>query len=111
MSETTQPGLFVHHVFFWLKNPDSETDKQKLIEGLKTLVDIPGYITAHIGFPANTNRPVIDRSYAVSWLILFNNGEEEATYQNHPVHLKFVEEYSHLWERVVVYDSEGPALS
>ena len=66
MSETTQPGLFVHHVFFWLKNPDSETDKQKLIEGLKTLVDIPGYITAHIGFPANTNRPVIDRSYAVS---------------------------------------------
>src|SRR5690606_21469611 len=25
-----------HHVFFWLKNPDSKEDLNKLIEGLKT---------------------------------------------------------------------------
>lgn len=111
MSTSLPTGLFVHHVFFWLKNPDSESDKAKLLEGLNTLIDIPGYLTAHIGFPADTHREVIDRSYAVSWLLLFHNGEEEATYQTHPIHVKFVEEYAHLWERVVVYDSEGPKIA
>jgi len=31
--------------------------------------------------------------------------EEEEVYQKHPIHLKFVEDYSHLWEKVIVYDS------
>ncbi|MCA1758894.1 MAG: Dabb family protein [Bacteroidales bacterium] len=26
-------------------------------------------------------------------------------YQVHPLHVKFVEENSHLWDKVVVYDS------
>ena len=100
-------NLFVHHVYFWLKNPDSAADKAKLIEGLETLVKIKGIRTAHIGSPASTNRSVIDRSYAVSWLLIFDNLEDEEVYQKHPDHLKFVENYSHLWEKVIVYDSEG----
>jgi hypothetical protein len=83
-------NLFVHHVYFWLKNPDSADDKAKLIEGLETLVKISGIRTAHIGTPAATNRSVIDRSYAVSWLLIFNNLEDEEAYQKHPDHLKFV---------------------
>ena len=27
-----QSGQIIHHVFFWLNNPDSESDKQQLIE-------------------------------------------------------------------------------
>ena len=30
----------VHHVFFWLKNPDSREDLAKLIAGLRTLAGI-----------------------------------------------------------------------
>lgn len=106
-SAPKKKNLFVHHVYFWLKNPDSAADKAKLIEGLETLVKIPKIRTAHIGTPAATNRSVIDRSYAVSWLLIFDNMEDEEAYQKHPDHLKFVENYSHLWEKVIVYDSEG----
>jgi hypothetical protein len=30
----------MHHVFFWLKNPDSTEDLEKLIEGIQTLSKI-----------------------------------------------------------------------
>lgn len=99
--------LFVHHVYFWLKNPGSESDRNKLIEGLQALARVKPIRMAHIGTPAATNRSVIDRSYAVSWLLFFDNLEDEEIYQKHPEHLKFVEQYSHLWEKVIVYDSVG----
>lgn len=104
----TAKELFVHHVYFWLKNPNSETDREKLIEGLNKLSKVPTIRMHHIGLPASTNRSVIERSYAVSWLCFFDNLEEEEIYQKHPIHLKFVEDYSHLWEKVIVYDSVGP---
>lgn len=100
--------LFVHHVYFWLKNPSSEADKTKLLEGLNKLAKVPTIRMVHIGTPASTNRSVIERGYAVSWLCFFDNLEEEEIYQKHPIHLKFVEDYSHLWEKVIVYDSVGP---
>ena len=99
--------VFVHHVYFWLKNPGSEADKNKLIEGLQTLLKISTVRMAHIGTPAATSRGVIDSSYAVSWLLFFDNLEDEEIYQKHPDHLKFVENYAHLWEKVIVYDSVG----
>jgi hypothetical protein len=97
--------VFVHHVYFWLKNPASEADRKKLIEGLTALAKVPTIRMHNIGLPATTNRSVIERSYAVSWLCFFDNLEEEEIYQKHPIHLKFVEDYSHLWEKVIVYDS------
>jgi len=36
MANNTNATQLVHHVFFWLKNPDSEKDRKQLIEGLKT---------------------------------------------------------------------------
>lgn len=100
--------LFVHHVYFWLKNPASEADKAKLLEGLEKLAKVPTIRMVHIGSPASTNRSVIERGYAISWLCFFDNLEEEEIYQKHPIHLKFVEDYSHLWEKVIVYDAVGP---
>lgn len=102
MSATTP---FVHHVYFWLKNADSAEDKQALIEGLKKLTAVTTIDECHIGVPAATNRPVIDSSYAVSWCVLFKTAEDQDSYQVDPLHLKFVEECSPLWSRVVVYDS------
>ena len=96
---------FIHHVFFWLKNPESQEDKQKLIAGLQKLTKAKTIESAHIGVPANTNRDVIERSYQVSWLLVFKNDADQADYQTDPIHLKFIEECSMLWEKVVVYDS------
>lgn len=96
---------FIHHVFFWLKNPDSQEDKQKLIAGLQKLTKAKTIESAHIGVPAATNREVIERSYQVSWLLVFKNDADQEVYQSDPIHLKFIEECSMLWEKVVVYDS------
>lgn len=98
--------MFVHHVFFWLKNPANEEEKAKLIEGLEKLSKVPTIRSYQIGVPASTNRSVIERSYSISWLCFFDNLEAEEIYQKHPIHLKFVEECASLWEKVVVYDAE-----
>jgi hypothetical protein len=96
----------VHHVFFWLKNPNSKEDRNKLIEGLKTLMKIEQLRLGKIGLPAATEkRPVMDDSYSVSWLNFFDDINGQNQYQEHPIHLKFVEECKHLWEKVLVYDS------
>ncbi len=97
--------MFIHHVFFTLKNPDSAVDKAALIKGLTTMRAIETFKMIHIGEPASTNRDVIDRSYSVSWLLVFDNLADQEVYQVHPLHKKFVEKCSHLWAKVVVYDS------
>ncbi len=98
-------NLFVHHVYFWLKNPDSKEDRDKLVDGLRKLSKASTIKDFHIGQPASTNREVIDRSYSVSWLLFFDNQKDQDIYQTDPIHLKFVEECSGLWKKVVVYDS------
>ena len=97
-----EKNIFVHHVYFWLKDP---ADKHKLIEGLQKLSKAPTIKWFHIGQPAGTNRDVIERSYSISWLLIFNNAQDQDSYQSDPIHLKFVEECAHLWSKVVVYDS------
>ncbi|WP_447642692.1 MULTISPECIES: Dabb family protein [Chitinophagaceae] len=100
---TQQP--IIHHVFFWLKNNSSESDKQELITGLKTLDTIPQVKKLLIGTPAATgNRDVVDSTFHVSELIYFDSVEDQDAYQIHPAHLAFVAQYGHLWEKVVVYD-------
>ena len=45
-------NIFVHHVYFWLKNPDSKADKAKLVEGLQKLSKVRTIKMFHIGQPA-----------------------------------------------------------
>ena len=97
--------MFIHHVYFWLKNGDSESDKTKLIEGLRKLSNVTTIKKFYIGVPAATNREVIERSYSVSWLLFFDNPADQDSYQGDPIHLNFVAECSMLWKKVVVYDS------
>jgi hypothetical protein len=60
----------------------------------------------HIGVPASTEqRPVVDSSYSASELMFFDDVAGQEAYQVHPIHKKFVEQCSHLWEKVIVYDS------
>ena len=102
---TNYPRL-VHHVFFWLKNPDSKEDLAKLLAGLRTLAGIETVRGTHFGVPASTEkRDVVDNSYSASEILIFDDTAEQKVYQDHPIHKQFVADCSHLWERVVVYDA------
>lgn len=104
-NQKTRYNPFIHQVYFYLKNTNSLEDRDKLVEGLEKLSKVSTIQQHYIGFPASTNRPVIEKGYAVSWTCMFNNMEDEEQYQQDPIHLKFIEEYGHLWEKVIVYDA------
>lgn len=96
----------LHHVFFWLNNPNSEADKKQLIEGLKRLKGIPTIKEIHIGTLASTEkREVVDTSWDVSELMFFDDEAGQKVYQDHPIHQEFVKNNAHLWKKVIVYDS------
>ncbi|MCX8490828.1 MAG: Dabb family protein [Cyclobacteriaceae bacterium] len=98
--------VLVHHVFFWLKKPGNKEDLAKLIEGVSSLKKIESLRMVKIGLAAGTiKRDVIDDSYSLSLLTTFDDVKGHDTYQDHPIHTKFVETYSPLWNKVVVYDS------
>ncbi len=98
-------GMFIHHVYFWLKNSGNKEDKGQLVEGLKKLSKVKTIKNFYIGQPAATRREVIDSSYDVSWLLFFENAADQDSYQTDPIHLKFIEECASLWNKVTVYDS------
>jgi|SRR4051812_13662178 hypothetical protein len=105
-AEPIQKKQLVHHVFFWLKNPDSVADRDKLVEGVKTLAKIETIRKLHVGVLASTEkRDVVDTSWAVSELMFFDDLDGQAVYQSHPLHQAFIKNYSHLWSKVVVYDA------
>lgn len=98
--------MVVHHVFFWLRNPSSKEDLTKLLAGLQTLKGIETVRAIHIGVPAETeDRSVVDSSYSASELLHFDDLEGQKIYQDHPVHQQFIKDCSHLWAKVIVYDS------
>ena len=96
----------VHHVFFWLKNPNSAEDLAALLAGIRTLGQIETVRAIHVGVPASTEkRDVVDNSYSASEILFFDDVAGQNAYQVHPLHQKFIETCSHLWARVVVYDA------
>ena len=97
---------FCHHVYFWLNDPDSPADREAFEEGIAGLLLIPEIKAYHLGVPAETGyRDVVDGTYTYSYLVFFDDAEGHDIYQDHPIHRKFVDEYHHLWSKVVVYDS------
>ena len=96
----------IHHVLFWLKNPSSKADRDKLVAGVKSLGKIKVVKEIHVGVVASTEkRDVVDNSWGVSELLFFSSTADQKAYQDDPIHTKFVEEHSALWDKVIVYDA------
>lgn len=101
----TNSAQVVHHVFFWLKKPGSVADRDQLITGLRGLAKIPVIRNLQIGLPASTEqRDVVDSSFDVSELMVFDSVVDQKVYQDHPIHQDFIAKYGHLWGKVIVYD-------
>ena len=99
---------FTHVVYFYLNNPDNPEDRSAFENSLKKFLDNSLYAkTKFIGIPAETPRDVVDNSYTYSLIQTFPSKEIHNKYQEEPAHLVFIEESSHLWKKVQVYDSVG----
>jgi hypothetical protein len=74
---------------------------------LETLRKIETVRKLYIGVPASTEkRDVVDNSYHASELMFFDDLAGQKVYQDHPIHKKFVDDCSNLWEKVIVYDAK-----
>ncbi len=98
-------GKFVHHVFFWFKNPDNAEHHKKFLEEIAKMKAIGTILYSHIGKPAGTPREVVDNTWTYDWLVTFKSQADWKIYNDHPIHSKFVEEAGHIWSKVQVYDT------
>jgi hypothetical protein len=105
ISSSEEEKLFIHHVFFWLNNPENKEDRVKFESALSRLGSIETITMLHIGKPADTNREVIDNTYTYSFLAGFKNKKDHDIYQAHPIHDEFRNNYGDMWKKVLVYDS------
>ncbi len=98
----------IHNVYFWVKNDVSESGKKKFEQGIKDFVSTVKEIhKVEIGVPAPTeDRDVVDHSFDYAMFVWFKNIDDHNVYQKHPAHKKFIDDYSQLWEKVKVYDSD-----
>jgi hypothetical protein len=97
--------MLVHHVLFWLKNPEDSTIKNTFKQGLETLRGIESIRQVYIGTPGPPDRPVIDRSYTFSLLLVFDDMAGHDVYQGHPLHKAFLEKHREDWSKVQIYDA------
>ena len=97
---------FIHTVFFWMKEEVTEEQKADFVKnGMGKLKECPQLYRVFYGPPAGTPREVVDNSYDFAWICHFKSAADQDAYQTEPIHLKFVEDYNHLWEKVQVYDN------
>ena len=102
----TLRDMFVHSVYFWLRDDLTVEEKEEFLRGVHSLGAIETIESIHIGKPADTHRPVIDRSYSVGLTVILKDLAAHDAYQVHPLHKAFVEQFHHCWERVLIYDHE-----
>jgi len=99
--------MFMHSVYFWLKADLTAQQRDQFWAGVKSLGDIPGLRFFFTGRPAETDRPVVDRSYSCALIVGFDDLPAHDFYQAHPIHDRF-REIAHLWDRVQIYDATEP---
>ncbi|MDA8686312.1 Dabb family protein [Robiginitalea sp.] len=99
---------FAHVVYFWLHNPDNASDRQAFEAALTKFLNTSQFAkTKYIGTPPAATRDVVDGSFTYNMVVTFESAEAQAEYQIEQPHLDFIAEASHLWKRVLVYDSMG----
>jgi len=97
---------FAHTVYFWLVNPDNQEDRTAFETSLKKFLDHSAFAkTNFIGTPPRASRDVVDGSFTYSLIVTFESADAQQKYQDEAPHKLFIEESSHLWTKVIVYDS------
>jgi hypothetical protein len=107
MKSTTENENFVHVVLFWLKNPTNFNDRKEFEQHVNTFLATTKFAkNKHFGVPAQTQRPVVESSYTYCLKVTFDDLANHDNYQTEIPHKLFIAEAAHLWEKVLIIDSE-----
>ncbi len=97
--------MFIHSVYFWLKPDITPSEKALFVERAQALTRISTVKQGWLGKPADTDRPIIDRTYSYGLVLIFDDLPGHDFYQVDPIHDAFRELHS-LWTAVKIYDFE-----
>jgi Stress responsive A/B Barrel Domain len=106
-SKVASGPMIGHMVFFKLKERTPEA-KAKLVAACDKYLEehdgVAYYSAGVIG--DDFKREVNDRDWDVALHLVFKDKAAHDKYQDHPMHLKFIEENKATWDKVRVFDSE-----
>jgi len=98
--------MLVHSVYFYFKPEATEEQKancRKMAEGLGRIETVKSiYVGAPAPVPA---RDVLVKDFDLCLTEVFESVEGHDVYQEHPIHLEFVEANKSFWAKVQIYDS------
>jgi hypothetical protein len=97
--------MFVHSVYFWLRDDLSPSATKTFVEGIRSLCTIETVQQGFVGVPASTNREIIDQSYSYALVVSFADEAGHDAYQVHPVHDTFRERCGGSWKKIIIYDA------
>ena len=99
--------MFVHAVYFWLRDDLTAAERLAFVEGARSLQKIDTVQHGYFGEPATTDRAVIERTYSHALILVFADKRAHDAYQTHPVHDRFRDTCSTLWRKVLIYDTDA----
>jgi|UniRef100_UPI0037840582 hypothetical protein len=104
--KTTPKGKVEHIVLVWLKRPGNAADRATLIACAKRFqAEIKEIQHLSVGPAVPSERPIVDDSFDVGFVMRFASKADMDAYERHPVHQKAVKEtLMPLAKKVQVYD-------
>jgi hypothetical protein len=98
-------SLFVHSVYFWLKDSVTAEQHNEFIVLLRGLEQIKSVEALEIGQPAGTPRDVVDNSYDVALLVYFEDRAGHDKYQTDPIHTAAIDGFEDWIDKIKIYDA------
>ena len=96
---------FRHVVVTWLKDHGNKDQQAKLISAGRELRSIPGVVSIEMGRCVPSERPIVDSTYDVAFIMTFKDEASMKQYVAHPKHQEVVKSVlKPLTKKVLVYD-------
>ena len=102
---TLKSGSVDHVVLIWLKRPDNAADRQALRQAAEDLKAISQVKSISHGTALESERPIVDDSFDVGFVMRFDSPADLHAYETHPLHIAKVDSVlKPLTKKIVVYD-------
>lgn len=105
--EDSLENPFIHSVYFWFKEGLSQEQLYSFYRDTEKLRQVEVVKALYTGEPANTTRPIVERSYDFAVVVHFKDLAAHDAYQQDPIHLNLLEKHSDKWEKVMITDVEN----
>jgi len=104
-----QPRGVDHIVIVWLKRPGNAEDKAKLVATSKELQRaLPVIRGMSFGRPLPSERPAVDDTFDLAFVMRFANRNDLAAYETSAIHQRAAKEILRpLSRKLIIYDIEG----